>query len=41
MVDNPTLYRELAQGVVRQQRGREMCDFLDNMVDAIPQSADL
>jgi glycosyltransferase involved in cell wall biosynthesis len=41
MVNNPTLYRELAQGVVRQQRGREMCDFLDNMVDAIPQSADL
>jgi glycosyltransferase involved in cell wall biosynthesis len=35
IVDNTALYRELAQGVVRQQRGREMCDFLDNMVDAL------
>jgi len=39
IVNNPPLYRELAQGVVRQQRGREMRDFLDNMMDAIPQSA--
>ena len=38
VADDPTFYRELAQGVVRQQRGREMGDFLDNMLDAIPQS---
>jgi len=38
MVSNPTLYRELAQGVVRHQRGREMRDFLDDMLDAIPQN---
>jgi glycosyltransferase involved in cell wall biosynthesis len=39
MANNPTLYRELAQGVVHRQRGREMRDFLDNMMDAIPQSS--
>jgi glycosyltransferase involved in cell wall biosynthesis len=37
LVNRPTLYCELAQGVVRHQRGREMRDFLDNMMDAIPQ----
>jgi len=35
MVNNPTLYRELAQGVLRQRHGREARDFLDNMLDAI------
>jgi glycosyltransferase involved in cell wall biosynthesis len=39
VANHPTLYRELAQGVVRQQRGREMRDFLDNMIEAIPESA--
>ena len=39
LANNPNLYRQLAQGVVRQKRGREMRDFLDNMMDAIPQSA--
>ena len=35
IVNNPPLYRELAQGVVRRQRGREMLDFLDDMLGAI------
>jgi glycosyltransferase involved in cell wall biosynthesis len=35
IVNNPPLYRELARGVVRRQRGREMLDFLDDMLGAI------
>jgi glycosyltransferase involved in cell wall biosynthesis len=38
VADDPTFYRGLAQGVVRHQRGREMCDFLDNMMDALPRN---
>lgn len=39
IANDPALYHRLVQGVARQRHGRDMCDFLDGMLDAIPWNA--
>jgi len=39
IASDPTLYQRLVRGVASQRYGQTMPDFLDNMLDAIPQYA--